>query len=360
MSTAAVVFSVLSDLIRGIGLAVRSQRSKEAEILFLRRQLALYVERGVRPRRIDVATRASLGLLSRLFEWRSALVVVRPQTLIRWHRAGFRQLWRWKSRPGRPRIPVELRQLIQRMARESPLWGQERIANELWLKLGLKVSPRTVRKYWPRRPGRHPRGDQRWAMFLRNHAQALVACDFFVAVTGTFRMLYVFVVIEHRSRKLIHCRVTAHPSASWTLQQLRGAVGYDGGYEFLIHDRDSIFASYLDESIERLGIRVLKTPPRCPMANAICERVIGTIRRECLDWLIPLSEAHLRSVLRSWIGHYNRSRPHMALGPGVPDPPADPAVATNSYCRHHLRGSCVVRARAVLGGLHHEYSLVHA
>jgi putative transposase len=359
MSAAAVVFSLLSDLVRWIGLAARSQRSKEAEILFLRRQLALYVERSVRPRRIDVATRVSLALLSRLLEWRSALVVVRPQTLIRWHRAGFRKLWRWKSRPGRPRIPVELRQLIQRMAGENPLWGQERIANELWLKLGLKVSPRTVRKYWPRRPIGRARGDQRWSTFLRNHAQALIACDFFVAVTRTFRMLDVFVVIEHRSRKLIHCGVTAHPSASWTLQQLRGAIGYDGGYEFLIHDRDSIFASHLDESIERLGIRVLKTPPRCPMANAICERVIGTIRRECLDWLIPLSEAHLRSVLKSWIGHYNRARPHMALGPGVPDPPADTAVATHSHSRHHLGRSCVVRARAVLGGLHHEYALAH-
>jgi hypothetical protein len=161
MSALALVFGLLPDLISCIGLALRSQRSKEAEILFLRRQLALYVERGVKPRRIDAATRASLALLSRLFAWRSALVVVRPETLIRWHRAGFRHLWRWKSRPGRPRIPVELRQLIQRMARENPLWGQERIANELWLKLGLKISPRTVRKYWPRRPANRPRGDQR-------------------------------------------------------------------------------------------------------------------------------------------------------------------------------------------------------
>ena len=137
----AIVVRVLSHLIEGIGLVFRQRKSLEAEVLFLRRQLALYMERGVKPRRVDAATRMSLALLSRLFEWRSALVVVRPETLIRWHRAGFRLFWRWKSRPGRPPIPLELRQLIQRMARENPLWGQERIANELWVKLGLRVSP---------------------------------------------------------------------------------------------------------------------------------------------------------------------------------------------------------------------------
>jgi putative transposase len=169
---------------------------------------------------------------------------------------------------------------------------------------------------------------------LKNHARALVACDFFGVVTGTFRMLYVFVIIEHRSRKLIHFGVTAHPSAAWTLQQLRGAVGYDRQCEYLIHDRDSIFAQHLDESIARLGIRVLKTPPHSPMANGICERVIGTIRRECLDWLIPLSEAHLRWILKSWIGHYNQGRAHMTLGPGIPDPPV--AIANDSRASHAL------------------------
>jgi putative transposase len=207
----------------------------------------------VKPRRVDAATRVMLTFLSRWFDWRGALVVVRPETLIRWHRAGFRLLWRWKSRSGRPPIPKELRELIRRMARENPLWGQERIANELLLKLGLRVSPRTVRKYLPRpAPGR-PRGDQRWSTFLRNHAQAIVACDFFVAVTSTFRVLYVLVIIEHHSRRLIHYNVTVHPSAQWTRQQLREAIGYECRYEYLIHDRDSIFSAYLDESIQRLG-----------------------------------------------------------------------------------------------------------
>jgi hypothetical protein len=185
-------------------VALRPTRVVAAENLFLRRQLAMYVEREVKPRRSDVATRLSLALLSRFFDWRTSLVVVRPETLIRWHRSGFRLLWRLKSRPGRPAIPVELRQLIRPMAADNSLWGEERIANELLLKLGLRVSSRTVRKYLPKRPPSRPRGAQRWPTFLRNHARAIVACDFFVAVTATFRLLYVFVMIEHGSRRLLH------------------------------------------------------------------------------------------------------------------------------------------------------------
>jgi putative transposase len=250
--------------------------------------LALFEERGLRPRRVDAATRISLAILARLFDWRDALFVIQPKTMIRWQGAGWRLFWRWKCRPGRPRIPVELRALIRRMARENPVWGEERIANELLLKLGLWVSPHTVRKYMPKRPPGRPRGDQRWSTFLRNHARAIVACDFFVAVTATFRMLYVLVVIEHGTRRLAHVNVTAHPSADWTLQQLREVVEFDHAHRYLIHDRDSIFARSLDESIRSLGLTVLKSPPHSPKANAICERVIGTICRECLDWLIPL------------------------------------------------------------------------
>ena len=218
----------------------------------------------------------TLALLSRCFDWRSALVVVRPETLIGWHKAGFRLFWRWKSRAGRPPIPKELRELIRRMARENPVWGQERIANELLLKLGLLVSSRTVAKYLPRpAPGR-PRGDQRWSTFLRNHARGVIACDFLVAVTSTFRVLYVLVVIEHHSRRLIHFNVTVHPTAEWTRHQLREAVGYEERYEYLLHDRDAIFSAELDESIRRLGLRALKSPPRSPkripFVNASSER----------------------------------------------------------------------------------------
>ena len=352
-----IVLRLLTDVACLVAFSCRPRRSLEAENLFLRRQLALYRERGIQPRRVDAATRVSLALLSRLVAWRDALVIVRPETLIRWHRAGWRLFWRHKSRPGRPPIPLELRQLIRRLATENPLWGEERIANELLLKLGLRVSPRTVRKYMPKRPPGRPRGDQRWSTFLGNHAKAIVACDFFVTVTATFRLLYAFVVIAHGARRVLHFNVTDHPSAEWTLQQLREVVGADLKYRYLIHDRDCIFARRLDESIKNLGMTVLKSPPHSPKANAICERVIGTIRRECLDWVIPLSESHLRLILKEWVGHYNHGRPHMSLGPGVPDPPATRTLAFNQESRHRIGELLVVHVRSVLGGLHHEYSL---
>ena len=176
-----------------LGVPVIAMSDTRTMKLFLRRQLALYVERRVKPRRIDAATRVSMGLLSRLFDWRSALVVVRPETVIRWHRMGWKLFWRLKSRPGRPPVPAAIQALIRQMASENPLWGQERIANELLLKLGIRVSPRTVRKYLPRHPRGRPRGDLRWSRFLRLHARGLITCDFFVAVTARFRLLYVLV-----------------------------------------------------------------------------------------------------------------------------------------------------------------------
>jgi putative transposase len=368
-----VARQLLTDVLRFAAVALRPARIVAAENLFLRRQLALYQERGVKPRRPDVATRLSLALWSRLFDWRASLVVVRPETLLRWHRAGFRLLWRLKSRPGRPAIPVELRQLIRRMAAENPLWGEERIANELLVKLGLRLSPRTVRKYMPNiSPGR-PRGDQRWSTFLRNHAEAILACDFFVTVTASFRLLYVFVLIHHGDCELPAALcLRAHSSRISPAGALRRhgpsdsrldattaaeAIGFERAYRYLIHDRDSIFARSLDASIKGFGLRVLKSPPRSPMANAICERLIGTIRRECLDWLIPISESHLRSLLKSWASHYNGSPPHMAL---VPDPPPETAVPLAHQSRHRIPEGLAVLAKSVLGGLHHEYSLAPA
>src|ERR1700690_2642469 len=188
LSVSRIVIPLMGDTLRWWRLAFRSTRSIKAENLFLRRQLALYVERGVKSRRVDPVTRISLALLSRFFNWRDALVVVRPETMRRWHRAGWKLFWRLKSRPGRPG------------------------------------------------------GDLRWSTFLRLHAQGIIACDFLIAVTATFRLLYVFVVSEHRSRRLIHCNITAHPSATWTLQQLREAIGLQDRYKYLLHDRDSIFA----------------------------------------------------------------------------------------------------------------------
>ncbi len=325
-----------------------------AENLLLRKQLAMYRERGRKPRRPDVATRVSLVVLSSCFEWKDALLVVTPRTFVGWHRLGFRLFWRWKVRRGRPPIPVELRVLIRRMANENPSWGEERIANELLLKLGLRVSPRTVRKYLPKsRPG-VPRGDQRWVTFVRNHGQAIVACDFCVVVTATFRLLYVFVVMEHASRRVLHTNVTRHPTAHWTLHQLREAIPSDHAYRYLIHDRDSIFSPELDTSVANLGLKVLRTPYRVPQANAYCERLLGSMRRECLDFVIPLGERHLRRAVKEWASHYNRSRPHMSLGPGILNPSERLPVQLQPM-RDRTDGNLGVSSRPVLGGLHQDY-----
>ena len=352
-----MVAALLPDAFRLVLLLLRSSSAIRAESLVLRKQLAQYIERGVKARRVDPVTRISLALLTRLFDWQNAVVIVCPKTIIRWHRTGWRLFWRWKCRRGRLPIPAELRTLIRRMASENPVWGAERIANELLIKLGIRVSPRTVGKYMPKRPSGQPRGDQRWATFLKNHARAILACDFFVAVTATFRLLYVFVVIEHGRRRLAHVAVTNHPTADWTLQRLREMVGDESTHRYLIHDRDSIFARHLDNSIRALGLKVLRTPLRSPKANSICKRMIGTIRRECLDWLIPISESHLQAILKEWARHYNRGRPHKSLGPGVPDPPQVASVIPKSKSRHHLPAGVVMLAKSVLGGLHHEYSL---
>jgi len=351
------IISLLSDLATFFWLTLRPQSTLAAENLFLRKQLAMFQERKAKPRRPDTPIRITLVLLSRLFSWRDALLIVRPQTLIRWHRQGFRLFWRWKSRPGRPPIPVELRQLIREMAMNNPSWGEERIANELLLKLSIRVSPRTVRKYIPKNPQGRPRGDQTWSTFVRNHASAILACDFCLVVTARFRLICVFIVFEHQTRRIVHCNVTTNPTATWTLQQLREAIPSDHRYRFLIHDRDGIFSPQLDHSISHMGIRVLRSPPRSPKANSLCERVIGTLRRECLDDVIPITESHLRCITQSRVSHYNKVRPHSSIGPGIPAPPSDLPVAPQIH-RHRIPKHLKVVARPILGGLHHEYGLL--
>lgn len=272
---------LLVDAVRFLLLCLRPSPTRAAENLLLRKQLAMYQERHIKPQRVTHGTRIALTWLACWFDWRQGLAVVQPATLTRWHHQGFRLFWRWKSQSGRPPIPVDLQALIRRMACDNPSWGQERIANELWLKLGLRVSPRTVRRYLPKclDPGRHPRApSQRWQTFVRNHAKVIVACDFCTVVTATFRLLYVFVVMEYATRRILHANVTAHPIVQWTLQQLREAMPSDHGYHFLIHDRDTTFSQELDQGVRHLGLKALKTPVRSPQANAVSERLLGTLQ----------------------------------------------------------------------------------
>ncbi len=360
-SLARTLLSVVADAGRLLRLKLASSFGKEAKILFLEKQLALFKERLLKPCRAGNATRLSMLLLAKLFDWRDALLIVKPDTLIRWHRNIFKLLWRHRSKPlGRPPVPVEARELIRTMARDNPTWGEDRIANELLLKLGLRLSPRTIAKYMPRLPdgSRQPAG-QRWLTFVRNHTRSIVAADFFTAVTAGFSTLYIFIILEIGSRRVLHFNVTATPSPRWVGQQLREAIPCDHSYRFLIHDRDSIFSREVDDIIKGVGLRPLKTPVRAPQANSFVERFGGTLRRECLDYMIPTGEHHLRHILSEWIGHYNSSRPHMSLGPGIPDPPDHLPVKPQQH-RHRIPDHCKIVSQPILGGLHHEYRLEKA
>ncbi len=303
---------------------LRSRSALAAENLFLRKQLTFFIEREQTPRRTDNATRFTMAALARVFDWKNALIVVKPDTLVRWHRKGFRLFWRWKSRrKGRPPVPEELKKLIVEMAIANVSWGEERIAHELLVKLGIRVSPRTVRKYMPSRDDsdrgvRH--SSQRWSTFVRNHAKAIIAADFLTVVTARFQFLYVFVVMEVGTRKILHVNLTSHPTAEWTLQQFREAIASEHDYRFVIVDRDTKFSEDLRKSVRAMGVRVLRTPPFAPQANGYCERLIGTTRRECLDFLIPLSEKHLRRLLCEWRDYYNQARPHSAFITGTQCP----------------------------------------
>src|SRR5215467_14532216 len=217
---------LLLDALRFVQLSLQPRSALAAENLFLRKQLALYLDHQVKPSRARAATKLTLVLLSRRFAWREALTVVKPETFIRWHREGFRLFWRWKSKPrGRPPVPPDLQRLIAEMAKANVSWGEERIAAELLLKLGIRISPRTVRRYMPAQPGpaRGP-SSQRWMTFVRNHAQAILACDFFTTVTASFRVLYVFVIMEVGTRRIVHFNATTYPTADWTLQEFREVI----------------------------------------------------------------------------------------------------------------------------------------
>ncbi len=289
----------------------RSHEDVLLENLALRQQVVVLSRKSSRPR-LRVTDRLFWSGLSSLWSgWRSAVLFVQPETVIRWQRTAWRQYWTWRSRRGRAagrlRLPTEVRELILRMARENPLWGSVRIQGEL-RKLGYQVSSRTVRRY-RRAVGRHP-PSQSWRTFLRNHAVHIWAADFFTVQTITMKTLYVFVLIAHCRRQLLHLNVTAHPTAEWVWQQLKEATPWGKQPKYVIRDRDCCYGGSFNTKAALLGIQALLTPVQAPKANAIAERVIGTLRRECLDHFIIINERHLLTVLREYSPHCNGGRPH--------------------------------------------------
>lgn len=270
------------------------------------------------------------------------MVIVKPETAIRWHRTGFRLYWRWKSRSlgGRPKVPLEVRSLIRRMSLENPLWGAPRVHGEL-LKLGFELAQSTVARYMVRRrPGRT---GQTWKTFIRNHASGIAAMDFLVVPTVGFRLLFVLIILKLERRRLLLQAVTDHPTAEWIAQQITEAFPWDDAPIYLIRDRDRSYGSAVSRRIEAMGIRDHPIAPRSPWQNGYAERLIGSIRRECLDHVVVWSEDHLRRILAAYANYYNNVRPHLSLAKDSP------------HHRPVQRRGSVVRV-PILGGLHHHYS----
>ncbi len=289
------------------------------ENLALRHQLAV-LQRSVRRPRLRRRDRIFWLWLARLWAgWRSSLVIVQPATVLAWHRQGFQLYWRWKSRrrsAGRPPIDLEIRTLIRRMARENPTWGRRRIQAELRF-LGYEVAGLTVAKYMQRLS---PTPSAPWRTFLEAHIRDIVAVDFFVVPTLTFRLLFGFLILRHHRRELVHVNVTDHPTAAWTAHQLVESFPEETAPTYLLRDRDAIYGDAFARRVEGLGIREILIAPRAPWQNPFAERVIGSIRRECLDNVIVLNERHLRRLLRSYLAYYNATRPHQSLYNNSPHP----------------------------------------
>ena len=267
--------------------------------------------------------------------------VVRPATILHWHRAGFRAYWRWKSRgqPGRPKIGRELRELIRQMSRENRLWGAPRIHGEL-LKLGFEIAESTVSKYMVRHRGPP---SQTWRTFLRNHADSIAAIDLCVVQTVTFDRLFAFIVVGHGRRQLLWFAVTRHPTAEWLAQQIVEAFPWDTAPTYLIRDNDGAYGRTFTNRLRAMGIRDRPISPRSPWQNAYVERLIGTLRRECLDHVLIFGERHLRQVLKSYSLYYNETRTHLGLCKDTPLPRA-------------VQRSGAIVTVPILSGLHHRYA----
>ena len=330
-------------LLSGIWTALRLRSELALENLALRQQLAVLHRQHRRPR-IRKSDRVFWLLLSRFWgNWKETLVIVRPETVLRWHRKRFASNWTRLSRrnlPGRPAKDREIRELIQRMAKSNPLWGAPRVHGEL-LKLGIDLSERTVSRWMPRR--RKP-PSQTWRAFLDNHVGQLVSIDFFTVPTATFRVLFVLIVLAHDRRRIVHFNVTEHPTAEWTSQQIVEAFCDGKSPRFLIRDRDGVYGLTFRERVKAHGIEEVVIAPHSPWQTPYVERVIGTLRRECFDHIVVLGEAHLRRIMRHYLRYYHETRSHLALGKDAPVPrPVQPPE----------RGKVIEIPEA--GGLHHRY-----
>jgi len=340
-----VARGLLADLVRTKGQLL-------AENAFLRQQLLVAARRVKKPQ-FRASERALLVTLAAMFShWRDALVMVKPDTLLRWHREGFRLWWKWRSRrkpPGTSRLAPEVVHLIRRMAIENRLWGAERIRGEL-LKLGIAVAKRTVQRYLSKARITPPAG-QRWSTFLRQQAAGIWACDFVGVRDLWFRCHYVFVVVHLEPRQLVHAASTMAPTVAWTVQQLRDLTPFGSRPKFLPHDNDGKFAASFDDVARGAGIRVIRTPVLAPTANAFVERFVGSLRRECLDHVLLIGEDHLQRVLIAYRSYFNTARPHQGINQRRPSAFNSPPLSP-----HFVFGS-TVEARSVLGGLHHDYRL---
>ena len=326
----------------------KSRRRLEVENLFLRHQLNIVLRRTPQRIRLRGGDRALLVWMTR--RWPSLLGlarVVQPDTILRWHRAGFKAYWRWKSqgRAGRPRIERELRDLIRRMSKENPLWGAPRIHGEL-LKLGFEIAKSTVSKYMIRRRGPP---SQNWRTFLCNHADAIAAIDLCVVPTLTFERLFAFLVLGHGRRQLLWFAVTRHPTAEWLAQQIVEAFPWNTAPTYLVRDNDGAYGHAFTRRLRTMGIRDRPISPRSPWQNAYAERLIGTLRRDCLDHVLIFGERHLRQILTLYSSYYNETRTHLSLGQGCAAATSGPSQW--DYCRyaHSVRAAPSVRADMIFG-----------
>jgi putative transposase len=338
------MITFLSAIVSFLSFRIRSRASLELEVIALRHQLAVLKRRRPGRARFFLADRLLWIWLYRIRPQAiDAMVLVKPTTVKQWHRAGFRLAWRWRSavlRPGRPKIASETRELIRQMSTANPLWGAPRIHGEL-LKLGIEVSQATVGRYMPWRP-KEP--SPTWRSFLRNHMTDIAAMDMFVVATATFGLLYAVIVLEHHRRRIIHFEVTQNPTQVWLARQITEAFPWDTAPRYLLRDRDTSYGQGFRDRVRVMGIEEVITAPRSPWQNPFVERVIGTIRRECLDHVIVINERHLRRILSSYFRYYHESRTHLSLNKACPEtrPILPPAAGK-------------IVAVTQLDGLHHRY-----